>query len=163
MTERWLPIKGFPDYEISDYSRVRSYKRGTVKYLSPCPFRRYLGIYLFVDGKKHVKYIHKLVAQAFLGDADGLIVCHRDGDIFNNNLDNLVYGTQLDNMADAKRHGTTACGTRLPQSKLNERKVKVIRGLREIGFTVPRLSQMFGVSLRSIYRVIRRETWAFVD
>ncbi len=163
MTERWLPIEGFPDYEISDYSRVRSYKRGTVKYLSPCVFRRYLAVYLFIDGKKYVKYIHQLVAQAFLGNSNGLMVRHLDGDIFNNNLDNLAYGTQIDNMADAKRHGTTACGTRLPQSKLNERKVRVIRGLRKCGFTVPRLSQLFGVSLRSIYRVTRREAWAFVD
>lgn len=158
----WIPINNFPDYDISDLGCIRSRKRGKVKYLTAVIFRKYLGVYLFKDGKKHVKYIHKLVAEHFLGEPEGRVVRHLDGDIYNNELNNLAYGTQLDNMADAERHGTIARGTDVPQAKLNPRKVRIIRGLRKCGFTVPRLSEIFGVNIRNIYRVLRRETWAHV-
>lgn len=50
---------------------------------------------------------HVLVAAAFLGPRpNGIVVRHGDGVKTNNKLENLCYGTPLDNTHDAIRHGT---------------------------------------------------------
>jgi len=157
------PIDDFPDYFISDDGKVISTKWG-----EPRELKTYIGtngrpcLRLRKAGKCYVKYIHRLVAHHFLGPANGLVVRHLDGDILNNKLSNLAYGTQLDNMADARRHGTIAKGERLPQSKLTVRHVKVIRGLRKLDFSAQRLSEIFDISIRNIYRIINRELWSHV-
>ena len=159
----FVPINDFPGYYISDEGEVKSIKRG-----SPRILKTYLGsngrpcLRLYKQGKEYVQYIHKLVAQHFLGPANGLYVRHLDGDILNNKLSNLEYGTQVQNMADARAHGTLAKGERLPQAKLTARKVRVIRGLYRIDFSAQRLSEIFGVSLRTIYRAIKGEAWSHV-
>jgi len=160
--EQWLPIADFPDYEISDLGRVKSHKRKKPKILSPVKFGPYLGLYLFKDKRKHVKYVHQLVAQAFLGPQLNLDVRHLDGDRSNNCLTNLAYGTRKENMADALSHGTTARGEKLPHSKLTDSKVIELRKLRLEGVTVPKLSQMFGISLRTVYRALTREAWSHI-
>ena len=166
MTEIWKPIERAPGYEVSNQGRIRSFmksKQGRLMSTYLSSNGRY-ALYLRIDKTKHIAYVHVEVATAFLGERpEGMVIRHLDGDPTNNCVDNLTYGTQVDNMNDARRHGTLACGTKLPQAKLNPRKVRIIRGLRKLGFTVPRLSSMFGVNIRNIYRVITRESWANVD
>jgi len=161
-SEQWLPIDDFPDYEISDLGRVRSHKRKKPKILSPVSFGRYMALYLFKDTHKHVKYIHQLVAQAFLGPQLNLDVRHLDGDRNNNCLTNLAYGTRKENMADALSHGTTARGEKCPHSKLTDSKVIELRKLRLEGVTVPKLSQMFGINIRNVYRALTGESWSHI-
>ena len=68
MTEQWKTIEGWPDYEVSDLGRVRSWK-----YHHPTHFktrsRRALCPYLILqcNGKKLHTYIHILVLTAFVG------------------------------------------------------------------------------------------------
>tara|TARA_R110002012_G_C11472772_1_gene594153 strand:+ start:308 stop:805 length:498 start_codon:yes stop_codon:yes gene_type:complete len=160
--EQWLPINNFPDYQVSDLGRVKSFKHQKPKILSILPFGRYHGLYLSRDGRKYIKYIHQLVAQAFLGPQLNLDVRHLDGDRSNNCLTNLAYGTRQENMEDALKHGTTARGERLPQSKLTDSKVIELRKLRAEGVTVPKLSEMFGINLRTVYRALTKESWSHI-
>lgn len=54
------------------------------------------------DNKKKMFYAHRLVAEAFLENPDNLpIVNHKDGNKLNNNIDNLEWVTQADNMKHA--------------------------------------------------------------
>jgi hypothetical protein len=51
--------------------------------------------------------VHRLVLETFRGQkSDGLLSRHLDGQPHNNEVDNLVYGTQQQNIADSKTHGT---------------------------------------------------------
>jgi hypothetical protein len=53
-----------------------------------------------------VRYVHSLVAEAFIGPRPiGLEVRHLDGDSTNNAVDNLRYGTHAENMQDRVKHG----------------------------------------------------------
>lgn len=62
---------------------------------------------IYIDGKRHHKYVAVLVAEAFIPNPNKLpIVRHRDGNPLNNHVSNLEWGTHADNMDDAKRHGT---------------------------------------------------------
>jgi len=158
MTEHWLPIEDYPDYEISDYSRVRSHKGPSLRILKYSVDKNdYHCYHLYNDqGSKDIK-AHVLVALAFIGPRpEGMLVRHKDGVPSNNHVSNLEYGTALDNKADCIAHGTHG-------RKLTERKVKVIRGLRKVGFTVNRLAIIFSVNRNTIIRVSRKHTWTFVD
>lgn len=103
-----LPVPGFPTYEIDAEGNVYNIKTG--RCLKATPNRNgYYKVGLYRNGKadRHVKYIHRLVAEVFLGVCpDGLVVRHGDGNKAHNAVDNLSYGTHKDNYDDAVRHGT---------------------------------------------------------
>ena len=149
------PIPNYPGYEISEAGAVRSLKYREPRILNPRLRRRgYLFVSLYVDGKPHHLTIHSLVLLTFVGPRpEGQYIRHLDNDPANNNLDNLVYGSPTENQQDRLTHGTYGMA-------LNARKVKVIRGLRHVGWEIRRIASLFGVSISTIGRVIRRDVWA---
>lgn len=96
-TEIWLPIKGYTGlYEISDQGRVRSlnYKRtGRTQVLKPLMIRSgYLQVMLYKDGKSKPYLVHRLVAEAFLANAEDLPeVNHLDECKTHNAVSNLEW------------------------------------------------------------------------
>ena len=158
----WLPIPGYEDYDVSDEGQVRSRKRGTPRLLrlqAAGDRRRYRKVSLPVDQK----YVHHLVAEAFIGPRpDGMEVRHLDGDPTNNCLDNLAYGTSAENSADCIAHGNTNRGTRMWKSKLTERHVRIMRGLKRCGFKQSRIAEIFGCKPQLVSDVIRKKSWAWV-
>lgn len=63
----------------------------------------YLVVGLFNgDGVQHSKRIHRLVAEAFLENPENKrCVCHKDNNPQNNNVDNLYWGTDQENIRQA--------------------------------------------------------------
>lgn len=60
---------------------------------------KYHKVGLFKDGKQIGKYVHILVAEAFLDKPDGAwVVNHKDGDGTNNKLENLEWVTFQQNI-----------------------------------------------------------------
>ena len=106
MDELWwfTPVEG---YFVSNYGRVWNAKRQNfikVKKMDNCG---HLGVCLSNNGKCHYFYIHRLMALAFLPNPyNDPIVRHLDDDPTNNDLDNLEWGTRLDNWLDSVRNGT---------------------------------------------------------
>jgi len=58
--EAWLPVKGFPNYEVSSQGRVRNIK--TKKVLKP--HKRSDG-YITVVFQRKQKFVHRIVCLAF--------------------------------------------------------------------------------------------------
>ena len=116
--EEWRPIPGFEGvYEASDHGRIRSLDRSVMKngrphrlqgrVLAPITTSKYG--YLRVSlGRENLKFVHRLVAEAFIGDGTGLDVDHRDGDPGNNHVSNLRYLTHAENMR-AQRERKPRC------------------------------------------------------
>lgn len=107
--ETWRPIPGFPDYEVSDTGKVKSFKRGVLwgrkLKLSPDSWG-YLRATLLINGRSYIKGVHQLVMLAFVGPCpEGMEICHNDGNPINNHLGNLRYDTHKANIQDAVRHG----------------------------------------------------------
>ena len=95
--EIFKEIKGFEDYEVSNYGNVRSLKRNIV--LRPSFANGYLHVGLYKDGKKFVKYIHRLVAIAFIPNPNNLQeVNHKDENPQNNKAENLEWCTHEYNL-----------------------------------------------------------------
>lgn len=129
------------------------------------PFVRgdgYSAVTLSLRGKKSTFTIHRLVLETFVGPRpEGGVARHLDGDPGNNDVGNLKWGTQSENMADAERHGTVARGMRLPQSKLTKHHVLAIRTAPP-SMTITELADAFGVSWACVQKVQQRRSWAWV-
>lgn len=100
--EVWKPIEGF-DYSVSNHGNVKN-SRGRV--LKPWLINSgYLCINLYQDKVKYRFLVHRLVAAAFIGLPEGLVVNHLDSNRINNAADNLEVTTQLGNLQHAKDAG----------------------------------------------------------
>lgn len=114
--ENWRPVPGYEGiYEVSDRGNVRSLPRVVV---GTRDTRRYPGVPLKAklthgyrtvtlcrNGRCRATRVHHLVLLAFVGPrptgAHGL---HGDDNRLNNSPDNLRWGTQKENVADAVRN-----------------------------------------------------------
>jgi hypothetical protein len=92
--EEWKRIKDFEDYYlISNYGRVKSLYVN--KLITPCDNGKgYLRVSLRKNGRQYTKYIHVLVAQAFIDNPNNLVeVNHLDENKHNNHMSNLEWCT----------------------------------------------------------------------
>ena len=102
----WRSVPDHPNYEVSDLGEVRNARTGKVLKQFPRA-GGYLGLCLWKHNKGWPVATHRLVMISFVGPRpEGLEVRHLDGDINNNSLDNLAYGTRSENIRDAVAHGT---------------------------------------------------------
>lgn len=95
MTE-WKIIRGFENYQVSSDGEVKNSEGKILK-----PFKAgsgYLQVHLFKDEKRHKKYVHRLVPEAFLLDKAGNEVNHIDGDKHNNSVSNLEWCSRKHNL-----------------------------------------------------------------
>lgn len=106
--ERWRDIDGFDGrYQISDYGRVFSkFKNGHTKvtsgYTANAMGYRKMRLYRD-DGSATTRYVHQLVAEAFVDNPFGRkVINHIDSNPANNHYSNLEWCTQAENMQHAK-------------------------------------------------------------
>ena len=119
MKEIWKDIKGYESfYQVSNLGNVRSLdryvkngtsnrniKRGRV--LKPCiNHKGYLQVHLVANGNSKLVVIHRLVAKAFIPNPQNKAqVNHIDGNKKNNNVRNLEWCTNQENVIHAINTG----------------------------------------------------------
>lgn len=106
--EVWRDVPGYEGrYWVSDHGRAFSSTKQGARLLKPSR-GRYMLIVLYGPGsKRSTRNVHVLVMRAFVGPCPvGMEVCHNNGDVTDNRLSNLRYGTPRDNASDSKLHGT---------------------------------------------------------
>lgn len=94
MKEIWKDIIGYEGlYQVSDLGRVKSFYNGDERVLLVNKDNKgYLKVGLWKDSKMKTCKVHRLVAQAFLPNPDGLpCVNHKDECKTNNIVSNLEY------------------------------------------------------------------------
>ncbi len=176
MAEKWKVVPGFPDYEVSTLGRLRSIRRrrgvklrvakGWVVRKPGYPMAIKVG--LRRDGRTFEFRLHRLILMTFVGPCPkGMEACHNDGNPLNNRLENLRWDTHSANMQDCIRHGKKRkppvhYGERHPNTVLTTADVKAIRSTPIVHGARIRLARIFGVSLPTICRILRREVWRHV-
>ena len=153
--EEWRPVVGYEgSYEVSDLGRVRSLDRVIIqnsRYGNPHahpvkgrllrPGRSASGHLSVSLGRGNSRFVHTLVAEAFIGARPaGMKVRHLDGDEANNRRDNLTYGTHGENGRDKKDHKGAAT------YKMTTPDVRRIRARLARGDVGQRIAEDFGVS-----------------
>ena len=88
MIEIWKDIKDFPNYEVSNFGKIRNKK--TLQELKYGLVRGYPHIDLYSLKNRKNYYIHRLVAEMFIPNPKSKPqVNHIDGNKLNNNVNNL--------------------------------------------------------------------------
>lgn len=122
MIEEWRPIPEWEQlYSISDKGRVRSEHRVIMRrdgkpqtipetILKPRVNKYgYVTVGLTRDSKKTLHKLHRLLATTFIPNPDNLPLVRHLNDIrTDNRLENLAWGTHLDNTEDRRRNGYVA-------------------------------------------------------
>lgn len=113
----WRPVPGFESYyEVSDTGAVRGVDRvdaGGRRWRGRVLSTKRAGTGGYVwqtlcrgDNRRHAK-THILVLEAFVGPRpDGAVARHLDGNVKNNALSNLAWGTPTENALDRVSHGS---------------------------------------------------------
>lgn len=116
--------------------------------------------YMFVCLSGSAKYVHRLVATAFIENPNGLPeVNHSDFDKTNNCASNLTWSSHAENMAHARAGGRFGFRADHPMAKLTEKDVAFIRLQLAEGKTQAGLAAMFGVTQTTISAIHRNIIW----
>lgn len=178
--EIFKAIPSFPDYEVSNFGRVRT-KAREVRYTHAVTqqehFRttesKFLKVQLnnrtgykfhqlYLNKKMYNRNVHILVAEVFLPVEFGKdYINHIDGNKHNNTVGNLERCTNEYNHEHATQTGLKASGSRVGSSVLNERCVIVIRKMLADGISHSQISKWFGVSRPTISMIHEGRTWNF--
>lgn len=177
MKEKWKIIEEFPKYLISS--------KGRIKIISTLEDKK---VFIKEDGyvtttlgngKQYYKYVHRLVAEAFINNKHNkLQVNHINGIKGDNRVENLEWVTPKENIKHAietglikyknkeesikeAKHsrGEDANGSLLTPEKVIE--IRVLWEYRE--YKQMELAEMFGVNYRTINDVIKRRQWKHID
>jgi hypothetical protein len=162
----WRDIRGYEGhYQVSNDGQVRSLKRGP-RLMSQARSRGdYRQVNLYLYGRVKHFYVHRLVADAFLGPIpDGMEVNHKDGDKDNNCVANLEIVTSEANLRHARETGLVpdGRGEASHMAKLTEREVREIRLARARKEKVAAVAGRYGVCERTIYAIWEKRTWRHV-
>lgn len=123
--EIWRDIRGYEGlYKVSNFGRVKGlyfinnkFKHPKEHFLKPCvKDNKYLYVSLRKNGQRKNKYIHRLVAEAFLSKVEGKnIVNHINYDVTNNKAENLEWCTQKENVNYSCEHMKHQKNAKLPK------------------------------------------------
>ena len=105
--EKWRDI---PDYEgfyqVSDLGNVRSIRFNKIRNMKSWDSHGYRAVELCMNNNRYTVGIHRLVALTFIPNPENKPeVNHKDRNKSNNNVENLEWVTQSENVAHAYRHG----------------------------------------------------------
>lgn len=178
---RYKPVPDFPGYRVGTDGSVwscrakrklpgaftgwRSYLSATWKLLTQSPEKHgYLRVWLYRDAKRSMRFVHRLVLEAFVGSCPvGMEACHKNGQPADCRLSNMRWDTRQNNIDDQLRHGTRASGERNGKSKLTAKQVLEIRRLYalKIGWSQPKLARRFKCGTSTIWAVLHI-TWRHI-
>nr|WP_302597842.1 NUMOD4 motif-containing HNH endonuclease [uncultured Cellulosilyticum sp.] len=148
----WIDIKGYEGlYKISDSGQVKSLKNhGRRKKDRILKFdisnNGYLRVTLSKNNKQKRFLVHRLVYENFISEIpEGLVINHKDMNRKNNDIKNLELISQHEN-------NQLKSNTKLDKSK--------VQAIRNSKLSKEMLSELYGVHIRTIERVINGDRWA---
>ncbi len=172
--EEWRDVVGYESwYQVSDLGRVKRIAPGKSTYVGRILAPKqddhgYIRVTLHVNGRGREIRIHRLVMIAFVGDCPpGKEVNHKNGDKTDNRLKNLEYVTLQENMNHAwyvLGNRNIVKGEKSPNAKLTDNDVREIRRLFATGhYTKVALGKTYGVTHKTIERIVNRRLWKHID
>ena len=105
--EKWRDIPGYEGfYQVSDLGNIRSIRFNKIRNMKSWASHGYRAVELCINNNRYTVGIHRLVALTFIPNPENKPeVNHKDRNKSNNNVENLEWVTQSENVAHAYRHG----------------------------------------------------------
>ena len=172
--EIWKDIINYEEiYQVSNLGRVRSldrinhYNRKIKgKIINPYKHREYKRVTFYKIRIRHDFLVHRLVAKHFILNPENKpYINHIDGIPYNNNVNNLEFCTQLENVRHAYKIGlTNNLGENNWNSKLTLKDVKTILKLSITEKkTILEISKIFAqFNYKTLEGIINRRRWKWV-
>lgn len=170
--EVWKDVKGFCGvFQVSNYGNVKSLDRvrtwvrkGSTKTTSRLFKGKVLTNKVKSTGYEEVhlrncdqnvyRAVHRLVAEAFKPNADGLpVVDHKDDNKLNNYAWNLQWCTVQFNTKKAEQSGLLKCGDAAYKRRLPPEIKEEVRVCLSKGHSIRSIEVQLGISQRSIGRI----------
>lgn len=179
--EIWKLIPNSNDlYEVSslgNVKRVEGFVRNTLKsnrkvggsnLKQKTKKNGYKEVSLYFSAQQQkTKYVHRLVAETFIGYIPKTFeVNHKDGNKSNNTLENLEIVTPSEN----RLHSYHKLGNKMkirkgsehPLAKTTEEQVLEMRKLHTEGLTPKLISKQFNKPYSSVCKIIYKQTWQHI-
>ena len=148
-----------PDYFVDKEGNVT--RVGSGKFLHQNNTGRYSRVLMKSHGIWKYFYVHRLVAEAFIGNSQKP-VNHKNGNRFDNRAVNLEYVTPKENQQHASRNGLLAIGSRHGNSVLTESEVLEIRRQCANGYTLSEIAEDFEIAFQTVSKIKNRHSWRHI-
>lgn len=176
MAENWKDINGYENsYQVSDLGNVRSVNRVcngrhlNGKLMKPVMDEDgYLKVHLSKNGKATYYFVHRIVAENFIENPNGLKeINHKDENKTNNRVDNLEWCSTKYNINYGHRNKKVSkalSGENAASHKLTKDQVDEIRRLyseNKIEYNTLFLSNKYRISRRQINKIVTGNQWKY--
>lgn len=156
------PIPNFEDYKATKTGNIIG-KYGIV--LKSTTKQLYKHVSLYKNRKKHIKYIHQLVLETFVGPCPKKMECnHKDGNKHNNNLSNLEWVTASKNNKHAFKIGLKDTkGEKHPNSKLKTGEVWLIKKILKTNIVKQTyIAKIFNLNKQHVTNIKKERIWKHI-
>ncbi len=171
MKKEWQKIKGFQDYEISNYGEIKSfndYHKKEPRLLNPSNIDYGYTLVSLTNnhGKRKTCLVHRLVAIAFIKNNNEykIQVNHKDGNKHNNVVTNLEWCTARENSQHACDTGLNPSnpGEYNGMSKIdNKEAIQVIQKILD-GKTNEEIAKEYNIHSRYVSLIRHKKRWRSV-
>ena len=165
--EIFTRIKDYPRYVISSHGRAfRIRKKGLVELKRFVGKNGYEVVNVYPEGwregdKHNITYVHRLIAEHFIENKTGCNSVRHLNDIkTDNTIENLRWGSKLDNARDAVRNGRVRSLENHGMAKLTNSQVLSIKEMiSKKEMTQIKIAELFGAHPSTISYIKTGKQW----
>lgn len=157
--EVWKKVKGFENYEVSNYGNVKSLKYNKIRLLKQEKVKGYLRVSLSKENKVKRFQVHRLVAESFITNyLNKPCVNHINGIKIDNRVSNLEWATYSEN----EIHSYNYLQKKNHNRKLKDEQVFFIKNkaIKGKNGNIKRLAKKFKVDVTTIYNILKNKYYA---
>lgn len=176
MIEDWKPIKQSDHILVSNTGKVKSldrtvFNKGCNAYtkvkgreykIRVLP-NGYARVCIKVDNKFVDRYVHRLVAESFLGDVEGKQINHLDGNKLNNNVSNLEIVTFKQNISHAVKHKLYKNGEQHGHANVSNKTILKMRKDFRNGKSYIDISTKYNISYVKTWRILNNKIYKYIQ
>lgn len=145
-----IKIDGYENYFITEDGKVWNGKKFINQWVDNVGYRQ---VVLFKNGKKKYYRVHRIVAEHYLGKPiEGKCVNHIDGNKLNNNVENLEWVTNRDNIQHGYDNNLYQFKTRshpvIVRRKINNEEMWEFKSIRS-------LSEELGLNRKTVTSILK--------